>query len=97
MWQLARQLLDGSLVVSLQEVASAVALLAERNRVISEGAGAAPVAAVLAGKAGQGKIVCIVSGGNIDAGKLARILQGEIPRFQDHAQEMNPRKFENAQ
>src|SRR5207237_546420 len=53
MWRLARQLLDGSLVASLPEVASAVRLLAERNRVIAEGAGATPVAVALAGKAGQ--------------------------------------------
>lgn len=79
MWQLARQLLEGSLVATLPEVAAAVRLLAERNRVIAEGAAATPVAAALAGRAGSGKVVCIVSGGNIDATKLIRILQGEIP------------------
>src|SRR5438067_8978156 len=79
MWQLARQLLDGSLVVTLAEVAAAIRLLAERNRVIAEGAGAAPVAAALAGKAGGGNVVCVVSGGNIDSGKLAKILQGDVP------------------
>jgi threonine dehydratase len=70
----ARQLLDGALVASLAEVASAVRLLAERNRVIAEGAGACPVACALAGQAGSGKIVCIVSGGNIDLTKLCTIL-----------------------
>jgi threonine dehydratase len=79
MWPLASRLLDGSLVMPLTEVAAAVRLLAERNRVIAEGAGATPVAAALAGKAGGGKVVCVVSGGNIDAGKLARILAGEMP------------------
>jgi len=79
MWPLASRLLDGSLVVSLDEVAAAIRLLAERTRVIAEGAGATPVAAALSGKAGSGKIVCIVSGGNIDSGKLARILGGEVP------------------
>ncbi|MFL5732297.1 MAG: threonine/serine dehydratase [Chloroflexia bacterium] len=79
MWSLARQLLDGSLVVSLPEVARTVALLAERNHVIAEGAGATPIAAALAAKAGPGKVVCIVSGGNIDTAKLTRILQGETP------------------
>lgn len=79
MWELARQLLDGSLVIPVREVAAAVGLLAERNRVIAEGAGATPVAAALAGKAGTGKVVCIVSGGNIDAGKLVKILRGETP------------------
>jgi threonine dehydratase len=53
--------------------------LAERNRVIAEGAGAAPVAAALAGVAGARKVVCVVSGGNIDARKLAAILQGQLP------------------
>jgi threonine dehydratase len=62
--------------MSLAEVASAIRLLAERNRVIAEGAGATSVAAALAGKAGAGKIVCVVSGGNIDSGVLARILNG---------------------
>ncbi len=79
MWPLASRLLDGSLVVSPEEVAAAIRLVAERNRVIAEGAGATPVAAALAGKAGSGTIVCVVSGGNIDSGKLARILQGEVP------------------
>jgi threonine dehydratase len=79
MWPLARTLLDGSLVVTLAEIAGSVRLLAERARVIAEGAGAAPVAAALAGKAGGGKIVCVVSGGNIDTAKLVTILQGAIP------------------
>lgn len=79
MWQLARQLLAGSLVVTLAEVAEAIRLLAERNSVIAEGAGAGPVAAALAGQAGGGKVVCVVSGGNIDIEKLVKIFQGEIP------------------
>ena len=53
--------------------------MAERNHVIAEGAGAAPVAAALAGLAGAGKIACVVSGGNIDAEKLAKILGGDMP------------------
>jgi threonine dehydratase len=79
MWPLASRLLDGSLVSSLEDVANAVRLLAERNRVIAEGAGAASVAAALNGKGGGGKVVCVVSGGNIDAGVFARILNGETP------------------
>ncbi len=79
MWELARLLLDGSLVSSLAEIASAVRVLAERNHVIAEGAGAAAAAPAIAGRAGSGKVVCIVSGGNIDAGKLAKILIGETP------------------
>ncbi len=79
MWELASQLLDGSLVVGLAEVASAICLLAERNRIIAEGAGAVSVAAALAGKACSGKVVCVISGGNIDKSKLVRILQGEMP------------------
>jgi len=79
MWKLASQLLDGSLVVGLAEVASAIGLLAERNRIIAEGAGAASVAAALAGKAGSGKVVCVISGGNIDKSKLVRIFQGKVP------------------
>jgi threonine dehydratase len=78
MWPLAHRLLAGSLVSSLVEVAEAVRLLAERNRVIAEGAGATPVAAALAGKAGGGKIVCVVSGGNIDFEKLTKIFKREM-------------------
>jgi len=76
MWPLAQELLDGVLTVSLEEVASAVRFLAERARVIAEGAGAAPVALALSGRAGGGKIVCVVSGGNIDFSRLAPILLG---------------------
>jgi threonine dehydratase len=70
----ARRLIDGALVARLADVAAAVRLLAESNRVIAEGAGACPVACALSGQAGAGKIVCIVSGGNIDATKLCSIL-----------------------
>jgi threonine dehydratase len=70
----AQQLLDGALVASVADVAAAVRLLAERNRVIAEGAGACPVACALSGQAGTGKIVCVVSGGNIDTTKLCTIL-----------------------
>ncbi|HEX2044005.1 MAG TPA: threonine/serine dehydratase [Gaiellaceae bacterium] len=79
MWGLGRPLVDGSHVVSLDETASAVRLLAERVRVVAEGAGALAVAAAVSGRAGAGRIVCIVSGGNIDASVLARILAGETP------------------
>jgi threonine dehydratase len=77
MWPLVSSLLDGSLVMSLDEVKAALKLLAERNRVIAEGAGATPVAAALSGKAGGGKIACVVSGGNIDLGKLCAILTND--------------------
>ena len=79
MWPLARRFLDGSLVVSLEAIAGAIRMLVERNRVVAEGAGAAPVAAALSGRAGPGKVVCVVSGGNIDLAKLALILQGAVP------------------
>lgn len=79
MWPLVSGLLVGSFVVSLDEVASAVRLLAERCRIIAEGAGAASLAAALSGSAGSGKIVCVVSGGNIDTQVLTAILSGETP------------------
>jgi len=79
MFALARTLLAEALVSSLDEVASAVRLLVERNHVVAEGAGAASVAAAVAGRAGSGKVVCVVSGGNIDAATLAAILQGRTP------------------
>ncbi len=79
MWPLAKTLLAGSLVTSLESVADAVRLLVERNHVVAEGAGAVPVAVALSGAAGTGAIVCVVSGGNIDPVKLETILRGEIP------------------
>jgi threonine dehydratase len=79
MWGLVEPLIDGAHRVSLDEVASAIRVLAERVRVIAEGAGALAPAAALSGRAGEGKIVCIVSGGNIDFPVLSRILAGETP------------------
>jgi threonine dehydratase len=74
MFGLARTLLDGSLVVSLTEAAQAMKLVAERNRVIIEGAAACAVAAALSGRAGAGKVAAIVSGGNIDLDKFAQLV-----------------------
>jgi threonine dehydratase len=79
MWELARGALDGAVSVSLVDTAAAVRLLAERARVVAEGAGALSLAAALAGHGGTGTVVCIVSGGNIDSSKLATILSGGTP------------------
>jgi threonine dehydratase len=70
----AQALLEGSLVATLGEIARAMRLLAERNRVIAEGAGACPVAVALSGRAGTGKVVCVVSGGNIDMDRFCSVL-----------------------
>ncbi|HEY1859323.1 MAG TPA: threonine/serine dehydratase [Gemmataceae bacterium] len=78
MFERARQLIDGAVVASLTEVAAALRLLVERNRIIAEGAGACPVACALAGKVGSGKIVCVVSGGNIDTRKLCMVLSETV-------------------
>jgi threonine dehydratase len=72
----AQGLLDGTVVVTLDEVAAAVRLLAARAHVVAEGAGAASVAAALSGRAGTGRIACIVSGGSIDPATLASLLTG---------------------
>ena len=64
---------------SLDETAAALAMMAQRNRIIAEGAGACPVACALSGKAGGGRIVCVVSGGNIDFSRLCAALRGEVP------------------
>ena len=74
MFEHAQRLLDGSLVVTLAEAGHAMKLVAERNRVIVEGAAACAVAAALSGRAGSGKTVAIVSGGNIDLDKFAGIV-----------------------
>lgn len=79
MFELASKHLDGCLVASVADVASAVRLLAERNHVVAEGAGAVAVAVALSGRAGTGPVACIVSGGNIDSHKLAIILGGGLP------------------
>jgi threonine dehydratase len=76
MWPLVRPLVDGALAVGIGEAAAAVRLMAERARVIAEGAGALALAGALSGQAGSGPIVCVVSGGNINLGKLAEILTG---------------------
>ncbi len=80
-WPLARDVLGPVLEVTIDEVAGAVRTLAERSRVIAEGAGAAPVAAALrhAATLGARRIVCVVSGGNIDLSTLITILGGDLP------------------
>ena len=78
MWPLVSTLLTGALVSSVEQIAAAVRLLLERARVVAEGAGAASLAAALGHRVG-GKVVCVVSGGNIDGGKLATILNGGVP------------------
>jgi len=74
MWQRMQPLVDGFVVVSLDEVKRAMRLMAEKARVIAEGAGALGLAAALTGKAGQGPIVAIVSGGNIDLEKFSELI-----------------------
>lgn len=76
MWQRMRPVAEGSIVVSLEETKRAMRLMAEKARVIAEGAGALPLAAALTGKAGPGPIVAIVSGGNIDLQKFTDLLIG---------------------
>jgi threonine dehydratase len=76
MWPLVTPLVDGALSIPVAEVAAAVRLLAERARVVAEGAGALALAAALSGRAGSGKVVCIVSGGNINLSTLAETFNG---------------------
>jgi len=76
MWPLVEPLVDGALAIPVAQAAAAVRILAERVAVIAEGAGALAPAAALSGRAGTGKIVCVVSGGNINLSKVAEILGG---------------------
>lgn len=78
MLERARLVVDGSLVSSLSEIAAAMRTLVERAHVVAEGAGACSVAAALSGRAGRGRIVCIVSGGNIDLDRFAALLDGRL-------------------
>ncbi|MBC7877109.1 MAG: pyridoxal-phosphate dependent enzyme [Anaerolineales bacterium] len=75
MWERMKPIVDDYIVVSLEETKRAMRLMAEKARVISEGAGALPLAAALTGKAGQGPIVAIVSGGNIDLKKFSELIE----------------------
>lgn len=79
MWPLTRALIDGTLTVSLAEVAAAIKLLAERNKVIAEGAGAISVAAAMAGRHPYKHLCTVVSGGNLGNDMLSSILAGRIP------------------
>jgi threonine dehydratase len=74
MWPIVRDLISGALVAPLADVASAVRLLVERARVVAEGAGATPVACALSSYRGRGKVVCVVSGGNIDTKTLIELM-----------------------
>jgi threonine dehydratase len=74
MWERMTPIVDGYIVVSLEETKAAMRLMAEKARVIAEGAGALPLAAALTGKAGKGPIVAIVSGGNIDLKKFSELI-----------------------
>ena len=74
MWQRMQAVVDGAITVSLDQVRDSMRLMAEKARVIAEGAGALALAAALTGEAGEGPIVCVVSGGNIDLGKFAELV-----------------------
>jgi threonine dehydratase len=74
MWDRMKPVVDGYIVVTLEETRKAMRLMAEKARVISEGAGALSLAAALTGKAGKGPIVAVVSGGNIDLAKFSELI-----------------------
>ena len=74
MWTILSSVVDDSLLMSVHELATTIRLLVERNHIVAEGAGAAAVATALAGRAGTGKIACVVSGGHIDLDELNQIL-----------------------
>jgi threonine dehydratase len=77
MWPVASRLIDDTLTVSLSEVVAAIRLMADKNKVIAEGAGAIPVAAALAGRHAFSNVCAVVSGGNLDSALLVKILRGE--------------------
>jgi threonine dehydratase len=79
MWPLATAMIDEVITVSLAQVARAIKLLAENNRIVAEGAGAISVAAALSAKYAQANVCAVISGGNIDAEVLAAILKGDVP------------------
>lgn len=79
MWEHARPLVSESAVVTLEAAAATIRMLLERARIVAEGAAALAVAAAVAGQAGSGRVVCIVSGGNIDPARLQAILEKRVP------------------
>jgi threonine dehydratase len=79
MWPLASRMIDSVIIVTLAEVAAAIRIMAERNRVVAEGAGAISVAAALSGRYQESKVCAVVSGGNLDNRMLTTILQGRVP------------------
>jgi threonine dehydratase len=79
MWERARPLVAGSFAISLEDAAAAVRLLLERARIVAEGAAALTVAAALSGRVDAKRVVCVISGGNIDGSRLAEILAGRVP------------------
>lgn len=79
MWPVARELIDGAVTVSLDEVTAAMRRLFAKAKVVAEGAGAASLAAALSSDHARGNVVCVISGGNIDAGAYATVLAGNIP------------------
>ena len=74
MWQRMQPVVDGAITVTLDQTRGAMRLIAEKARAVAEGAGALSLAAALTGKAGEGPIVCVVSGGNIDLQKFADLV-----------------------
>ncbi|WP_432288867.1 pyridoxal-phosphate dependent enzyme (plasmid) [Aminobacter sp. BA135] len=79
LWPVARELIDGAVQVSLEQVTEAMRLLFTKSKVVAEGAGAASLAAALTSEHARGNIVCVISGGNIDAAAYAAVLAGNIP------------------
>jgi threonine dehydratase len=80
MWERMRPIVDGSIIVSLEQTKQAMRMIAEKSRAVAEGAGALALAAALTGNAGRGPIVAIVSGGNIDLSKFCEILASTTPQ-----------------
>jgi threonine dehydratase len=74
MWPLLKELVTGSIVMSLDDIAAAMRKTADRVHVVAEGAGGTAIAAALSGKAGPGKIVAVVSGGNIDLSRFSELV-----------------------
>ena len=80
LWPVVRDLIDGAVTVSLEQVTDAMRLLFAKSKLVAEGAGAASLAAALASKHATGNVVCVISGGNIDATAYAQVLAGHTPK-----------------
>ncbi len=80
-YEVVRQLVDRTVTVTEEEIASGVVELMEKNKVVAEAAAVTPIAAMLGGKVRSRETVCaVISGGNIDLSMIGRLIESGLAR-----------------